>query len=39
MALKGLGETEKARAALTTALSLDPLNQQVLLLKKDLETN
>jgi hypothetical protein len=39
MALKGLGETEKARAALTMALSLDPLNQQVLLLKKDLETN
>jgi tetratricopeptide (TPR) repeat protein len=36
MALKGLGETGKAKAALSKVLALDPLNQQALLLKKDL---
>jgi tetratricopeptide (TPR) repeat protein len=38
MALTGLGETEKAKTALNEALSLDPLNQQALLLAKDYGT-
>jgi tetratricopeptide (TPR) repeat protein len=36
MALSGLGETEKAKAAVDAALALGPLNQQALMLKKSL---
>jgi tetratricopeptide (TPR) repeat protein len=37
MALSGLGEKEKAKAAVDAALALGPLNQQALMLKKSLE--
>jgi tetratricopeptide (TPR) repeat protein len=37
MAQSGLGETEKAKAAVDAALALGPLNQQALMLKKTLK--
>jgi tetratricopeptide (TPR) repeat protein len=37
LALSGLGEKEKAKAAVDAALALGPLNQQALMLKKSLE--
>jgi hypothetical protein len=37
MAQSGLGETEKASAAVDAALALGPLNQQALMLKKALK--